>query len=394
MGILKNLGNAFFPGLGGVAEKVGERLLGGAPEAPEGMGMSAADAAALGHESLDFQKKVYEEQKTRQTGLDELTKNVVKNYLDTQTKESGRSDEYYNYMMNTFRPVEQSLVGEANSFDTEAKRAELAGKAGADVEQTAAASDEAARRDAARFGINPSDAAFSEGLAGSALNKTIMKVGAMNQARQQARAEGRAFKFDVTNLGRGLPQAAASSTQLATQSNAGAMGAGVVPSANARANAGTVNAGYGTAIGGQGVAGNIYSNLYSGNLRGQQQSFDQMTNLIGSGLALAGISSRKTKHRVGRVADGEVVKAIRTMPVDRWRYKPGAGLAAHKRASEGKATIVPDAAEHVGPYAEDFQKRFGVGDGKTINVIDAIGVTFAAMKGLAKEVDKLKGATS
>jgi hypothetical protein len=94
------------------------------------------------------------------------------------------------------------------------------------------------------------------------------------------------------------------------------------------------------------------------------------------------------------VADGEVVKAIRTMPVDRWRYKPGAGLAAHKRASEGKATIVPDAAEHVGPYAEDFQKRFGVGDGKTINVIDAIGVTFAAMKGLAKEVDKLKGATS
>ncbi|HWQ39164.1 MAG TPA: hypothetical protein VNM24_11260, partial [Burkholderiales bacterium] len=53
-----------------------------------------------------------------------------------------------------------------------------------------------------------------------------------------------------------------------------------------------------------------------------------------------------------------------------------------------------DQATHVGPYAEDFAKRFGVGDGKTISVIDAVGVTLAAVKGVAKKVDRLEAKVS
>lgn len=94
------------------------------------------------------------------------------------------------------------------------------------------------------------------------------------------------------------------------------------------------------------------------------------------------ISSKKAKDRVGRVIEGEVVKKIKSMPVDRWRYKKE--IVADKAEHGGQR-------EHIGPYAEDFKERFGVGDGRTINFIDAIGVTFAAVKGLAKEVDKLKG---
>jgi hypothetical protein len=326
--------------------------------------------------------------------MDALTRQVVSNYLDTQKTETGRSDEYYSYMMDTFRPIEKSLAGEASSFDTEAKRAELAGQVGADVEQAAGASDAAARRDAARFGINPSDAAFSEGLAGSSLNKTIMKVGAMNNARTAARAEGRALKFDVTNLGRGLPQAAASSTALGMNAASGAMGAGTTSSSNARADAGMANTAFGTAanvrlgLGSLGIAQQQQDRLQQG------QDFNQMMNIIGGGAALFSLSSRKAKDRIGSVSEGDMVKAIKTMPVDRWRYKPDAKKRLG-RVIEGDSRIIePDADEHIGPYAEDFKKRFGVGDGKKISIIDALGVTFAIAKGLAKQVDELKGATT
>lgn len=62
------------------------------------------------------------------------------------------------------------------------------------------------------------------------------------------------------------------------------------------------------------------------------------------------------------------------MPVEKWRYKEGTGM---------------DDAEHVGPYAEDFKEATGLGDGKTINVVDAIGITMGAIQELSRKVDNL-----
>ena len=59
--------------------------------------------------------------------------------------------------------------------------------------------------------------------------------------------------------------------------------------------------------------------------------------------------------------------------VERWNYKPEVDL--------GNET-------HIGPYAEEFKEKFGVGDGRTINMIDAIGVLFAAVKGLESRMAK------
>ena len=65
------------------------------------------------------------------------------------------------------------------------------------------------------------------------------------------------------------------------------------------------------------------------------------------------------------------------MPVDKWRYKPGRG----------------DGGEHVGPYAQDFAAATGQGDGKSIDMISAIGVTMGAIRDLDKKVDKMARAT-
>src|SRR5574341_1026388 len=82
------------------------------PSEPQGLATAASESAALGRESLAFQKQVYQEEKVRQKELDALTGQVVRSYLDAQARETGRSDEYYNYMKSTFRPIEQSLAKE------------------------------------------------------------------------------------------------------------------------------------------------------------------------------------------------------------------------------------------------------------------------------------------
>ena len=70
------------------------------------------------------------------------------------------------------------------------------------------------------------------------------------------------------------------------------------------------------------------------------------------------------------------MEIVSRLPVEAWRYKPGFGLDTEHR--------------HIGPYAEDFRESFGLGDGVTLNLVDTTGVTFAAMKGLAKKIRRIE----
>ena len=348
-----------------------------APDPDPAIGQAAAANSAISAQQLAFSEKVYEEGKPRQARLDALTDEVVQKFLQTQDKQGAQADDYYNYMKSTFRPLEQQLSADAQSFDTEAKRNELAGAAAADVEQMAAVQDAAARRDAARFGVNPGDAAFAENLGGSALNKTILKVGAANNARTQARAEGRAFKFDAAGLGRNLPSAGATSAQIGLQAGNQAVNAGTVAPNNARADAALMNQGSAAAIQGNNATANIYSGLYGMQSQQAAAGIGGIANLAGTLGSAYILSSKKAKVRKGETDEEKIVEAVKKTPVDRWQYKQDAS---------------PDQQEHIGPYAEDFKKNFGVGDGKRISVIDAVGVTFAAVKGLAKQVERLQDA--
>jgi hypothetical protein len=96
------------------------------------------------------------------------------------------------------------------------------------------------------------------------------------------------------------------------------------------------------------------------------QSKSKTTNL--------GVSSVRFKDLLGALETKATLAAVRGIALHRWRYKKGSG----------------DADLHVGPTAEDFQAAFGIGDGTTINYLDAIGVLFGALQELAGEVSDLK----
>lgn len=292
---------------------------GDAPQPDPAIGKAAEANAEIGREALQFSREQYSDAKARQAKFDPIVEQVIQQQLRLGDKNEAAADDYLNYMKSTFRPIEEGLAKEANEFDTEAKRAELAGKAGADVEQAAAASDAAARRDAARYGINPSDGAFAENLAGSSLNKTIMKIGAMGKARTDARAEGRALKFDVAALGRNLPGAGATASTVAMNAGNTAVNNAAMPGNVARADASAMLSGMGTAVGANTQAGNLYSNIFQGRMQGYQADQTAQAGLYSGlgqlgGMALysgmkaarGGIIRKKKVVRKGYAAGGIV----------------------------------------------------------------------------------------
>lgn len=137
-------------------------------------------------------------------------------------QQEDRSQDYYNYEKGTFRPLEQSMVNEAENFDTDAERERQAGLASSDVSQQMAVQRDSASRNLERYGINPNSGKFAAVNADMSTSEGLARAGAANQARFNARQMGFAMKEDAAGLGRNLaPNAtAAANTALAGDSSA------------------------------------------------------------------------------------------------------------------------------------------------------------------------------
>ncbi len=96
------------------------------------------------------------------------------------------------------------------------------------------------------------------------------------------------------------------------------------------------------------------------------------------GVALLGalpFSSETFKTDIQDVDALEVLEALTQMPVKSWRYK---------------TDFSADQAVHVGPMAENFKDKTGLGDGISISLIDAFGLALAGIQALASENRELK----
>ena len=91
----------------------------------------------------------------------------------------------------------------------------------------------------------------------------------------------------------------------------------------------------------------------------------------GSG-SWASLSDRHSKEAIRPVSGRSVLRKLRTLPVHTWRY----------RAERG-------GVRHLGPMAQAFRRRFGLGDSRRyITDVDAQGVALAGVKGLIARVDR------
>lgn len=354
------------------------------PDAPPGadpaIGQSAQANAKVAADTLEFNKQVYAEGRPRQQMIDDLGKRVVESQIVSQDKSNALADDYAAYMKGTFRPVEKSLVDEA-SKDTGAEAEQAASEAGAGVSQQFGAARQNKAREMAAMGINPNSGRWNSATQGSMDTEAAVKADAMNKARVAGKGLSWAKRMDAAGLGRNLPSNQATSAGLALTAGNSAMANSAAGGINARADAGQMNQGFGGTVNANTAAGNLYLGQYDAQLKGYaaQQAADA-AKWQGVGTA-AGMmyakSSKKLKTDKHPVEDAEILKEVKTLPVEKWKYKEGEG----------------DGGEHVGPYAEDVAEKFGgkvAPGGKMIDVISMMGVTLAATKALAKQVDKIE----
>ena len=78
------------------------------------------------------------------------------------------------------------------------------------------------------------------------------------------------------------------------------------------------------------------------------------------------LSDHAIKESFEEVNVQQVLEKVAALPITTWKY-----------------TDDPNSVRHLGPMAQDFAAAFGLGDSdRSIQIVDANGVTFAAIQGL------------
>lgn len=350
-----------------------------APAPDPNIGKAALKQAETGEDWLAFAKDAFKVSNDRQADLDALTKRISESQLGLADDQADWARSDRKRYEEVFKPIEDQFIDEAKNYATEERQDEAAAEARGDVQAAAGVQRQIAERNAASMGINPASGRFAGIQAETDLQTTLAEAGAANNARTAVRDKGLALKADVANLGRGLPAQAAAGSAGSVAASGTALSGNQATNGQYLASTNIMGAGFGGAMQGYAGMGGTLNQQYGLQLEGwrtEQQMKAQ--NAAGIGSFLGGIgglifSDEELKENKEEIPEGDAIEALRNMPVEEWDYKEG----------------VADEGRHVGTYAQDFQRETGRGDGKTIPVQDAIGITMAAVKDLDKKIDKI-----
>ena len=233
------------------------------PPPPDYSGMEA-----LGREQLAFSRQQYAE-------MAPLARRVAAQQMAAQQQQMDQAQDYYNYQQQTFRPVEQGLVRDAERFSTEGYREQQARDAAAAAGRAFGVTQDAAARAAASRGVNPNSGAGMALQSQNMLGLSAQRANAMTGARNQAEQMGFARRMDVTGLGRGLAGASTAAYHGATGAGSAGVNTSMAPGSQRMT---------GMAQAGQ-TYGNILSNQTSAYNAGMSQA-DPFATIVGTGLGI------------------------------------------------------------------------------------------------------------
>lgn len=244
--------------------------------------------AAISKDQLEFAKQQYAD-------LKPLAEKIAAQQMAAQQQQMNQAQDYYNYQTQTFRPVEQGLVRDAQRFNTADYRNQLASQAAAASAQAFGNVQASNQRAMASMGVNPNSGRFAGINAQSNLGLAAQRAGAMTGARQQAEQMGWARRMDVTGLGRGLAGASNAAYQGATGAGTSGMNTSMAPGNQLQ----------------QGLTGaaNTYGNMANGQasmanaaMNAQGQMYGA---LLGAGATVAARSDRRLKEDIKLVGVDE-----------------------------------------------------------------------------------------
>lgn len=366
--------------MGGVVDSI----FGGGDDAPSvdpAIGQAAAANAEVAADALDFYKQVYAESKPRQAATDALSKKLVEDQLATSGLSRTQATEQYDRYKQTFVPLENKVISDANTIDSAGELSRVAGQAATGVQAQFDNARGQSNRAMAAMGVNPNSGKSLALAKESSLGLAASKATAANNARTAARDRGVAMRSDAANLGRNLSGNATNAYNTAVSSGNSAMSNNVAAANTANQSAATMGNGYSTAMAGYTSAANALNNQYNNQLSAWSAS-NNNSNANAAGLGtfigtLLSSSSKDVKQAKTKIDYNAVLHGLRRTPVEAWEYKEGEG----------------DGGKHIGPYAEDVQQNFGdkaAPGGKAVDLISLVGIGLSAIKALDQEVESLK----
>lgn len=269
------------------------------------------------------------------------------------------ADEDRTRYKTVFEPLQDQFIAEAKDYASPERRMAAQDQAAADVAIAASQAGGQRRRQMGALGVNPASGRFINAEAKAGTDVALATAGARNLAGRTVDDTGRQLRAAAINMGSGM---------------------GVNPGTSIGLSNSAGNAGFGAAQQGYGQQGQLLNADFQNRMQAYQAKQNAIGGIFGALGTVAGSipwgSSEdiKTDKRPYTGALG----AVRDMRVEEWTYKPGEG----------------DGGRHVGPYAEEFAATTGMGDGKTIDPISAMGVAMGAIKELADKVDRIETAVT
>ena len=342
------------------------------------VGKAAMKQAELGEDWLKFAQEQFGVANERQKEQDKIANEVTQQQLDASKQAQGWATADRNRYENTFIPLQNEFIDQANNWDSPERQQQMASEAKADVLTNASQQRGATQRQMAGMGVNPTSGRYA-GVDRAGENATALAAaGAQNNARNTVRNQAMSLKGDAINLGSGLGVNPATSLGLSSSTGSAAFGTTAANNSQSAGLGNMVGAGYQGAMNGYNSQASILNQQQQNKIQAQQmnnQSSSSLWSGIGSlaGMGMMAFSSKKLKENKKPIEDGAALDAVNSMPVEEWKYKEG----------------VSDGGEHIGPYAEDFARVTGKGDGKMINMMDSLGLTMKAVQDLSKKVDRL-----
>lgn len=144
---------------------------------------------------------------------------------ENSDKQNGIADWYYNRFKNTYAPIENNLVDQANNFNTNAYAEKQAQQAIGDVASQYANQRRTNQAQMQQYGINPNSGAYQYQQNALGIQQAALQASAANQARNAATEMGWNKNLQLAQLGQNYMNAAQGMYNTAT--NTGTSGAGV-----------------------------------------------------------------------------------------------------------------------------------------------------------------------
>ena len=260
---------------------------GDAPDPPD-----YSSLAASSEKSAEMWSQVAREQLAWAKETDTANRATLERVLGVQLPQMEKAFQYAEEdrarYKDVFQPIEDNLVKEFQTYDTQAKREAEAAKRITDVRTAFDAQRTNATRSLEDYGIDPSQTRYQALDLGYRAQEAAASALAGNQGRKYVEETGRALRGEAINIGRGYPAQVAQSQGIVNQTAGGA-------SANT---AGMTNAGvnaFGSAVpfgqmgmGGYGQAANIRNMGYQNQLASYQANSANNAGFWGGLGSLAG----------------------------------------------------------------------------------------------------------